>query len=67
MPNSKTSNQSDTNQNTSDEDGYNTPINGAERHTGMYEKGDGKEEAQPEGGSSNTGTEGAPNQGTEKR
>lgn len=48
-------------------DGYNTPIKGSERHTGMYEKGDGKQEAQPEGGSSNAGPEGAPNQGTEKR
>lgn len=47
--------------------GYNTPLDPMQRHTGMYEKGDGKKEAQPEGGSSNTGPEGAPNQGTEKR
>lgn len=46
---------------------YNTPLDPATRHTGMYEKGDGKEEAKPESGSSNTGREGAPNQGTEKR
>ncbi|WP_017301245.1 hypothetical protein [Nodosilinea nodulosa] len=50
-----------------EKDGYNTPIEPSQRHTGMYEAGDGKEEAQPEGGSSNTGLEGAPNQGTEKR
>lgn len=48
-------------------DGYNTPVEPAARHTGMYEKGDGKEDAQPEGGSSDTGKEGAPNQGIEKR
>jgi hypothetical protein len=48
-------------------DGYNTPLDPSQRHTGMYEKGDGKEEAQPEGGSSKTGSEGAPNQGLEKR
>lgn len=47
--------------------GYNTPLDERQRHTGMYEAGDGKDEAQPEGGSSNTGPEGAPNQGTEKR
>ncbi|MGB3137696.1 MAG: hypothetical protein WBG38_13640 [Nodosilinea sp.] len=50
-----------------DDGGYNTPIDPAQRHTGMYEAGDGKEEAQPEGGSSDTGVEGAPNQGIEKR
>jgi photosystem I subunit 4 len=33
----------------------------------MYEKGDGKKEAQPESGSADTGVEGAPNQGIEKR
>lgn len=47
--------------------GYNTPIDPSQRHTGMYEKGDGTEESQPEGGSSNTGPEGGPNQGLEKR
>lgn len=67
MSKPKTKNQSDTDQNTSDKDGYNTPIDGAQRHTGMYEKGDGKQDAQPEGGSGNTGPEGAPNQGIEKR
>lgn len=48
-------------------DDYNTPIDPMQRHTGMYEKGDGTDEAQPEGGSSDTGLEGAPNQGLEKR
>jgi hypothetical protein len=48
-------------------EGYNTPLDPMQRHTGMYEKGDGKDEAQPEGGSANTGPEGAPNQGLEKR
>ncbi len=52
---------------TESSDGYNTPIDESQRHTGMYEAGDGKQEAQPEGGSSNAGPEGAPNQGTEKR
>ncbi|MBW4654195.1 MAG: hypothetical protein KME20_14335 [Kaiparowitsia implicata GSE-PSE-MK54-09C] len=46
---------------------YNTPIDPSQRHTGMYEAGDGTDEAQPEGGSADTGTEGAPNQGIEKR
>jgi hypothetical protein len=55
------------NKSTEAKDGYNTPIDESLRHTGMYEKGDGKEEAQPEGGSSNAGPEGAPNQGLEKR
>lgn len=50
-----------------EKEGYNTPVNPSQRHTGMYESGDGKSEAQPEGGSSDTGLEGAPNQGTEKR
>jgi hypothetical protein len=49
------------------QDDYNTPIDPMQRHTGMYEEGDGTDEAQPEGGSSNTGLEGAPNQGLEKR
>lgn len=48
-------------------EGYNTPIEPTQRHTGMYEKDDGKDEAQPEGGSADTGLEGAPNQGLEKR
>lgn len=52
---------------TKGQDGYNTPVNPAERHTGMYEEGDGTDASQPEGGSSDTGTEGAPNQGLEKR
>ncbi|HZG37816.1 MAG TPA: hypothetical protein VEZ50_03965 [Nodosilinea sp.] len=50
-----------------EQDGYNTPLDETQRHTGMYEAGDGKAEAQPEGGSANTGPEGAPNQGLEKR
>lgn len=54
-------------QDTADKGGYNTPIKGSERHTGMYEKGDGKQSAQPEGGSGSAGPEGAPNQGLEKR
>ncbi|PZO34377.1 MAG: hypothetical protein DCF21_09830 [Leptolyngbya sp.] len=52
---------------TANKGGYNTPIDESQRHTGMYEKGDGTEESQPEGGSSDTGPEGAPNQGLEKR
>jgi hypothetical protein len=59
--------QSKDKENTETKGGYNTPINPSERHTGMYEQGDGTDEAQPEGGSSNTGLEGAPNQGLEKR
>lgn len=52
---------------TESSDGYNTPIDESQRHTGMYEASDAKEEAKPESGSSNAGPEGAPNQGTEKR
>ncbi|HSM81384.1 MAG TPA: hypothetical protein VLS96_06845 [Nodosilinea sp.] len=48
-------------------DGYNTPIDPSQRHTGMYEEGDGKDSAQAEGGSSKNGPEGSPNQGLEKR
>ncbi|PZV07264.1 MAG: hypothetical protein DCF32_07730 [Leptolyngbya sp.] len=48
-------------------DGYNTPIDETQRHTGMYEASNAKENAKPESGSSATGPEGAPNQGTEKR
>ncbi|MBD2234855.1 hypothetical protein [Phormidium tenue] len=48
-------------------DGYNTPIDESQRHTGMYEANDAKETAKPESGSSSAGPEGAPNQGTEKR
>lgn len=62
-----TSNQSKNDQDTDRKDGYNTPIEPTQRHTGMYEQGDGKDEAQPEGGSADTGIEGAPNQGIEKR
>jgi len=65
MANNKDKKQDKTiNQETAD---YNTPVDPMQRHTGMYEKGDGKEEAKPESGTSNTGLEGAPNQGTEKR
>jgi photosystem I subunit 4 len=60
-------NQRDNDQKTTETKGYNTPINPSERHTGMYEEGDGTPESQPEGGSSKTGPEGAPNQGLEKR
>lgn len=49
------------------EGGYQTPVDPASRHTGMYEESDAKDEARPESGTSNTGIEGAPNQGTEKR
>ncbi|MBD1919159.1 MULTISPECIES: hypothetical protein [Cyanophyceae] len=48
-------------------DGYNTPLDESQRHTGMYQATDAKEEAKPESGSSNTGPEGGPMQGTEKR
>lgn len=48
-------------------EGYNTPIDETQRHTGMYEANDAKKDAKPESGSSATGPEGAPNQGTEKR
>lgn len=65
MANNK-SKKSDRSSNQETED-YNTPMDPMQRHTGMYEKGDGKEEAKPESGTSNTGIEGAPNQGTEKR
>ncbi|MBW4484735.1 MAG: hypothetical protein KME14_19540 [Tildeniella torsiva UHER 1998/13D] len=52
---------------TESSDGYNTPIDETQRHTGMYEASNAKEDAKPESGSSATGPEGAPNQGTEKR
>ncbi|MBD2113691.1 MULTISPECIES: hypothetical protein [Cyanophyceae] len=48
-------------------DGYNTPLDESQRHTGMYEATDAGENAKPESGTSATGPEGAPNQGTEKR
>ncbi|MBE9112154.1 hypothetical protein IQ273_22375 [Nodosilinea sp. LEGE 07298] len=67
MANSKSEDKSKAKSSSEEQDGYNTPLDPMQRHTGMYEAGDGKEEAQPEGGSSNTGLEGAPNQGTEKR
>lgn len=52
---------------TFDQDSDNTPIDGSQRHTGVHEESDGeKQEIQPES-SFNTGPEGAPNQGTEKR
>ncbi len=54
------------NQKSKDQDTYNTPIDASQRHTGIHEKGDSKQEDQPESGS-NAGPEGAPNQGTEKR
>jgi hypothetical protein len=62
----KPKNQQVKDQDTADKDGDNTPIDTAQRHTGIQKKGRGKEEGQPEGGT-NAGPEGAPNQGTEKR
>jgi hypothetical protein len=47
--------------------GAQTPVNEAERRTGMNEKSEGKPSAVPESGSSDQLTEGAGNQGTEKR
>ncbi|NJL49287.1 MAG: hypothetical protein HC929_19870 [Leptolyngbyaceae cyanobacterium SM2_5_2] len=60
-------NKQDQTKSTEADSGYNTPIEPTQRHTGMYEEGDGRDEAQPEGGSSKTAIEGAPNQGIEKR
>jgi photosystem I subunit 4 len=60
-------NKQDSTKSTKSDSGYNTPIEPTQRHTGMYEEGDGRDEAQPESGSSKTVKEGAPNQGTEKR
>ena len=54
-------------QSTDSSEGYNTPIDETQRHTGMYEATDAGENAKPESGTSATGPEGAPNQGTEKR
>ncbi|MEC4815835.1 MAG: hypothetical protein SAK29_21560 [Scytonema sp. PMC 1069.18] len=47
--------------------GYQTPIEPGIRHTGVASGNDAEESATPESGSSDQFTEGAGNQGTEKR
>ncbi|KAF3886931.1 MULTISPECIES: hypothetical protein [Nostocales] len=47
--------------------GYQTPIDEEARHTGMDVQSKGKPSAVPESGDSDQITEGAGNQGTEKR
>ncbi|MUG99274.1 hypothetical protein F7734_46090 [Scytonema sp. UIC 10036] len=47
--------------------GTQTPIDEEQRRTGINEKSEGKPSAVPESGSSDQLTEGAGNQGTEKR
>ncbi|AKG20250.1 hypothetical protein [Calothrix sp. 336/3] len=49
------------------EGGYQTPIDEAARHTGLYAENDARETAKPESASGKTDVEGAPNQGTESR
>ncbi|ARV60298.1 hypothetical protein BZZ01_18150 [Nostocales cyanobacterium HT-58-2] len=65
--NDQVKNQKSDEQDAAASGGYQTPIDSDIRKTGVAAKSDAKESAVPESGSSDQFTEGAGNQGTEKR
>jgi hypothetical protein len=65
--NDQTQNRQSDEQTTTASGGYQTPVDEEKRHTGMDVESNAKPSAVPESGNSDQLTEGAGNQGTEKR